>query len=296
MSEFNYAGVKNDIKQLPTIGSIVWWSIQNVDVSRDRLAILLSQHDLPEGWLPAPIKGFNAFKKALDKVKKEGLMFRPILHNATENEVVYGVVREEKNKELRILDYSLLNKITFQPLSNSLIFDNDSFPCGTIEPTFEHYKDYYTSIDIRSMLLDIIKDHLFCTTIRESGGTYFVSSKFAEHIDRLETLVTGISSSSKLYSLGILDTRREKDIVIEHFRGELQSQISQIYQEIMEIDFVSVQQRVLTNKRNALSVIDKKISVYEEIMLQPSIGQELKAGIELCRKMLNNGTPMRTIY
>ena len=296
MTDFNYTEIKSGISQLPTIGSIAWWTIQDVNLARDTLIELFNRLNLPGQWLPAEIKPFDAFKKAINRVEpKSKFMFRPILNDP--NKVVYGVVKEEKRTQEETLNYEVLNKITLLPFSKELFIENDSFPKGIIEGYYEHFKTHYVSIDIRKMLLNVIKDHLFSTTIRESGGVYFVAKKFNEWLEKLEALIPQISVNSRLYSLGILDTEKEREIVYECFKSEIEVEIATIYKELTEMDIQDTQQRTLTNRRNTLSLLERKVLLYENVLGQTGVMTEgLHQGIKLCRQLIDNAMPTRIIY
>ncbi len=288
----NYQNIKTETQKLPTIGSVTWWAIREVQIRREEMKALFQEIDIPEGWLPPEITNYNAFKKAINKIQPGSkYMFRDILHSP--EKTVWGVVKEEKQVVAETLDYNVSNKLILWG-DGRLEVENPTFPADIIGNYYSHFKETYVSQDIRKMLLDVIQDHFYSTAIREAGGVYFILDKFTPELEKLEQLIPKISPLSKLYILGIVDAEKTKNLVFSVFKEEIQQQIVELFKECNEIDTESVQERTITNRLTMLNSIEHKIKIYSGALGTPDAEiEDLKKGIELLKQRINAIKPAR---
>lgn len=290
----NYQDIKKETEKLPTIGMVAWWAIRDVQIKREELKALFQRASIPEGWLPPEITSYNAFRKAIKRVEPNSkYMFRTILHSP--EKVIWGVVKEERVVADETLNYNVDNKLILWG-DGRLEIENPTFPAGVIEDYYSTFREIHTSQDIRSMVIDIIKNHFYCTAIRESGGVYFILEKFKEEIEKLERVIPEISPQSKLYLLGIVDAEKTKNLVFSFFKEEIQQQIVGLFKECNEMDKEAIQERVINNRLSTIQTIEHKIKVYSGALNAPDTEiEDLQKGVDLLKQQINTIKPARRI-
>ena len=103
------------------IGSYLWWTLRDVEVTRGRLARMLDQQRLDQRLMPPPIVGHAAYRKAIASCKAgdRGMLLRLITE--TPQEIVYGVVRENVDAAAEDLRYHVKAKVIFRKRTETVV-------------------------------------------------------------------------------------------------------------------------------------------------------------------------------
>ena len=90
------------------LGSLLWWALNGNRIGHDALEALAQRHNLPDKYLPRPVKPPSAFRRAWRHASTNldgGLMLRQIADTA--DSIVIGIVKESPDQQALDLDYNV---------------------------------------------------------------------------------------------------------------------------------------------------------------------------------------------
>lgn len=261
----------HESRSLPTLGSLSWWSIEQVEITRQSLQSLFAQFSLPEDWLPNPIEKRTAFLRAardsagaLPNGKR--LIVTKVVHNQDEIKFAFTIeeIIEKKPVFTPANEISLLGP---GETANVLVSAPDGQPSeAAFMDRYNRLCLYYTSEDIRSMILNIIKRRLGGIGLRPNGGIYFTSRDFDEQISRLENLTLSLGSSV-YYSLGIIDVPKARANMFAIFKAEMTGELDTISEEITKLlDNKTTRPATLARYLKEFERAREKAEMYEKLL------------------------------
>jgi len=254
-------------KSFPLIGYIVWWSINNAVVSRERLKEIFQTVGLPVEWLPEEIDPRSAFFRAVQKCKTgEGKNYVIKQIDDREDEIVFGVVKATADKAAEELLFDPENKLRFSKVTQTITIQNkEAYPNSRFESYYDTFSNNYDSHEIRKMLLDIVNDHLSGVNVREKGGVYYIVD--GDAVKKLAQAVSLINDESGFDYLPIVDTQQTRNTMLKTFLSEIHKEMEGFRDECkLYLGKDDTRPSTLKNKLEAFQKLRAKISVYEDAL------------------------------
>lgn len=217
------------------IGSYLWWTLREVEINRDRLKRLFDEHGLQHKYLPPPIVGHAAFRKAVAACKHgdRALMLRQITE--TPQEIIYGVVREDVDKEAEDLAYQLRCKIVYRKRTESVVIrDGNAAVAREVKNLFDDYKDTYIHTDIRRWVVRLVNEWMEAVTLKLNGGVYFIPHQHSGMLAQVNAIVTDLPGRSEFIVTPIFDSEETRTGVGKATRNALEQELATIHAEIAE--------------------------------------------------------------
>ncbi|SOC21588.1 hypothetical protein SAMN05880501_11324 [Ureibacillus xyleni] len=193
------------------VGHLFWYSIQNVKITREELEqkMIVSQVDTVH--LPNPIRPSDAFRRATQELKRtkvptfEGNVYLNYLTRevTTDTQLIQrNVVIERVDRAGKKLAYDtevvkiLLNKsnntVTYESTSTDLLAKHLA---EEAKERYEQYKELYDSQNIRQFVGKVL-DTMATTSVRASGGVYFVPCTYDGQLMNLASLINDLADST----------------------------------------------------------------------------------------------------
>lgn len=187
---------------LEKLGMVVSWGIEGVSVDLETLSDMYDAEDLDKVWFPSPLTGSACFRKAIKEVNRsssaKGFMIRAITEN--DQQIVYGIVKEDKDEAAQDLNYACEAKVEFQKTTESVLsFGRPGIVAHelaeAIKTAYVTLTETYISADIQRMLRRNIITKMFGIPMRRGGGSYFVAPQYEETITKLTNVVEQLGGS-----------------------------------------------------------------------------------------------------
>lgn len=216
------------------IGSYLWWGLREIEITRSRLARLFDEHKLSRDYMPPPIVGHAAFRKAVAAVKlgKSGVLVRFIKESP--QEIIYGVVRENVDDAAEDLNYKVKSKIVFRKRTESVVLRGNHPIARDVKMLFEEYKDTYIHVDIRRWLVRMVNEHMDAVVLRLNGGVYFIPDTHTKLLSRVRQVISDLPGRSDFVVTPIFDSTETTANLGPATHDALAEEIARINQEIEE--------------------------------------------------------------
>lgn len=194
-----------------SIGHLFWYSIQNVKISREELEQKMNVFHIDTKYLPNPIRPADAFRRATQELKRTKVpTMKPNVYlNYLTREVMTdsqftqrNVVVESVDRAGKKLAYETeAVKLVLRKSDNTVSLDattTDHIAIQLAEEAkerYEQYKSLYDSQNIRQFIGRIL-EHMATTSVRASGGVYFVPYTYDKQLLALAELINDLSEST----------------------------------------------------------------------------------------------------
>jgi len=206
-------------RELPCIGYTVYWNIANIEVPRNKFIENVCEFNLPEDEV-ANVTHKAALRKALKALSAKRLI-RQI--DANDDRVVYAVVKEQINKRESDVNYDKESIVIYDKRNEYIRFKGSRIE--RLKDAFDRYMGVFTAQDIRSYLVRVIKHEALGITIRERGGIYYVTNRYADLIKNLSSLAESCGDNCYLHYFGLIDTEEAKKAIEIAFKEEFMDEV-----------------------------------------------------------------------
>jgi len=202
-------------KGLPTLGHLVWWDCEGVEMAASKFKDLFEECALPTGLCMA-VRSRTALVKALKELER-GKLIRKIIDD--ESQIVYVIVREDIDLEAQDVDFQKENRVIYDKFDGTLEFRTEGSLPDQIREHFNRYEGQYTSREVRKVVTNTVK-HFGGITVRRAGGMYFMTNVTA--VGKLQMLFEHLQGEIHQFTaLGILDSPAYRATLLTQVRQEL---------------------------------------------------------------------------
>lgn len=194
-----------------SVGHLIWYSIQNVKITREELEHKMSAFQIDTAHLPNPIRPSDAFRRSTQELKRtkvptmEGNVYLNYLTRevTTDNQLIQrNVVIERVDRAGKKLAYDTeVVKILLNKSDNTVSYESTSVdPLAKLlaeeaKERYEQYKKLYDSQNIRQFVGKVL-DTMATTSVRASGGVYFVPCTYDVQLHQLASLINDLADST----------------------------------------------------------------------------------------------------
>jgi hypothetical protein len=220
--------LKEDGKEIPVLGYMTWWSLRDVDLTRDRFIAILEECGLNKAY--AREHNYrSAFKRALKSLEEKRIIR---FVDETPFRLVYQFTKELKREDTATprLEY---DRETLIVIDKEIYRQSEKFEDALVEgipdikkaliALFYQEKTRYNSGDVTRYIQRIFEDEADIITLRDQGCLYFVPAAYREVLDKVSRLVRQISGNDRAFEFVPLpDTSSGRVLVKRSIEDETQ--------------------------------------------------------------------------
>jgi len=221
------------------LGHLIWFSIGDLEITREDIEKLANDTNLPERFLPSSIRTVDAFRRATSEIgginlggtekMTETLLVREV--SSDKEGVVRHLIKETADKKRKQLTYDHCGTFNYDRERENMVgtaYVNEVIPFVKKAKTlFNKYKNYYTSDHIRRMVKTVLYD---CQSIalRPSGAVYFVPKKHGDKIQALRDFMKRLPGNTEIHLMPVVDMDEQRVMLEEKLRGHITAEVSRI--------------------------------------------------------------------
>jgi len=248
-----YQGLSDEL----TLGYIAWYTIRKPLITQDELAALVTKLGLDPKVVPPEPRVVDAFKRACRYSEQKGIPI-PLSNNTgnilirsvaqTPKEVERHMVLEEVDPQGRTLDYHSMIEFKFIRATDVLQVNRakverfEEIVDRALNTFMQNFKEATVYVDaqlVRRMIRDQL-DRMMALPVRQQGSVYFIPQKEKARTLALEELCTALrrgvgGEGSAFYSLPLVDTRKQRQMVQSAFEEEIHNESAQLIADMKGI-------------------------------------------------------------
>ncbi|MEM4234966.1 MAG: DUF6744 family protein [Candidatus Methanomethylicaceae archaeon] len=221
-------------RQLPTLGTLSWWSIQEARIPVDAFTSAAKSCGIPDDWLLEPPSAEHAFTQAAKYAARMLFQRKQVSTVKTlddDKQVIIAITAQlvrgdGSDPQLDVLAHAVLDRQNLQVSIDGPV-DQEKF-----KSIFDYFLSHYTSQDVRDFLLRVIRGRLMALCIRPNGGIYFTQRQFDPDIEKLERLISLLPGRSVFLTLGVVDSAKARTNMWQIFQEEMIMTLDKLADEI----------------------------------------------------------------
>lgn len=224
------------------LGTLCWFSISEMDISRDELLIKAKLAGLDERILPPAIRSVDAFRRATSEVAgttkspdgtTESLLIREVISD--EEKVVRHIILERKDrKNIRLL-YQQVGQLEYDRRSEKMFTQVLEEGCKGIvvkaQMLYQKYSKYYTADHLRRTVKNVLTD---CQSIalRPYGGVWFSPIQYEQKIEALSSFIKSLpGNNTEIHTMPVVDMDEQRVMLEEKLLQHVQSKVAWLVAE-----------------------------------------------------------------
>ena len=271
-------------------GEIITWTVRGAFIKRADMVMALQA----EG-LKAPVKKTRTatyLHRALEQCISDSLI-RKIGEDGTH--VAYAAVRE--TRDLKHNDYSsdVKEAVRLNKATGDLEFKRDTSLTRAIREGMIHSEGGLLSAEVGGVFKGVVVIDCNATSLRDTGGVYFVPSIYSPMIDALERVIKKVKNQGctiRLQRLRVYAGKREVRDLAEIFAETIMSEVNQAADDMREAlkDLGKVRASTFAKRAAEFRATMKKITEYESTLTGIKFtneAAECERTINLLKKMEN---------
>lgn len=263
-------------RELPTLGSLSWWSIANVRIPISDVRARFEALGLPTDKIEDR-KPKVTFTKACGQLREASKFVRAC--GCNEERVAVAVIAEELVEE-EDPRYTVEGRVAFERASTSIVATNDILH-QKADAAYREYLTTWDADDIRNLLLDIVRNDLGAIGLRPNGGVYFTHREHDQVLDKITKFVAGLGTDSVYFTLGIADAEDARENLFTVMQDEMRRDLAVAAQEVEKLlsGESKTRPKTLADRISSFKAASAKAAMYEGLLhLQADdIHQELEA-------------------
>lgn len=286
------------------LGSLTWYTLHEVEVTRDQIRDRLLASGLDEKFTPKAIFPADAFRRATSEVETRrlpqgdgtfvNLLVREV--HADTDEILRHLVRETVDGQNRRLRYEQVAEIrldkstnTCQTYSTQTLSQEEGEALREAAQRYGRYRDAYQSRHLREIVLDVLEE-MNPIAVRPSGGVYFVPDENEKNLAKLQNFVRALGNGSDLWMMPVLDGTESRAVI----RSSLDQEVEDTAQRVVA-DLAKMLERKgevsEADQRRALAELHRLQNLssrYEEVLQDKLFGSQatLQAAERQVRSLL----------
>ena len=237
----NLVAIKDDEKGSMYLGRLCWYTIpDNVAPSRAEVEDAFDELGLPKEWLPLPIKGPDAFRRASAQLERKNIELDENTHaNLLVREVVCdkrGIERhliwEVRDAQERRLSYQKVAAVRYDRDYESATAEAEIWApavaqeaCDAFGGLYSFCQEHYDGGAVRKTVARMVYN-LMAVAVRPSGAVYFVPEKRASELAKVGGFVKALGA--EYFEVPVMDAADTKDMVLRNLKESVGQAISSL--------------------------------------------------------------------
>lgn len=269
------------------LGKLCWFTIHgDIDVDKDRLEEIFVQTGMDLKYLPPAIRPVDVFRRATSQVEKYNIPYQKnylnILVREVKNDkdqVVRQLVLEEVDSQNVRLSYTTAASLFFDRNTNTITPEFMNNHAAVTQAVYEAIGIYNSSLDryqgihIRRMVGDILKT-MKPTSVRPSGGVFFVPAAYDEDLNKLQEVVRALKS--EFFNMPVVDTVDTREMICDKLHQQINATLTTLAETLKDKDITN--KKVTSLAVEAKELLDQ-VKEYENLLQQDLSGLKNKIDI-----------------
>jgi len=238
MPRFVYRATDSEGNQIPVIGYQISWSFGRKEYNQQAVIDAHIRNNLPIDHLQKGQKRIVATKRALNKMKGDGLL-REIESNDSFmrfqfcEEFIDSLPSGSTFKNLRVREIIKFenDRFSFED-SNGTSYTND-LKASDIMRLVQHCSNVFTTADITRYTQKLF-EHSSITRLKKDGGSYFVPAQHRELVENVKKMFDEIDPDGWFTLYEMVDTNFTKNAIKSSFESDLEQKVKTIRDYIAE--------------------------------------------------------------
>lgn len=245
-------GYAESVSEDRLLGHIAWYTITQPHVTHDQLAEMVSDLPLKKSLLPSKPRLGDAFKRACRYSERKNLAYKDdkfvnfLIRSVSQstNEVTRHLVLEVVDAQGERLEYHDVAHLKFDRKNTTLHVrklnvnpELDALTTETLSMFTDNFDKASTYLDAQVLRMFVRNqlDASGATSVRKQGSVYFIPMGAKEQTEGLETLCQRLGDGSMFHSLPLVDTTKQREMVVDAFENEVHDEAAQILAELAEM-------------------------------------------------------------
>jgi len=242
-------GYAENVSDDRILGHIAWYTITEPDITHEQLAEMVSDLPLNKSHLPSQPRLGDAFKRACRYSERKLLTYQKdqfvnfLIRKVTQstNEVVRHLVIEIVDADGKTLEYHDVAHLEFDRKDNVLHVrklkinaELDALTQETLKMFTDNFDYATTHLDAQVIRLMIRHqlESMGAISVRKQGSIYFTPMSAKDQTEALETLCERLGKGSNFHALPLIDTTKQREMIIAAFEEEVHDEATQIIGEL----------------------------------------------------------------
>ncbi len=232
-----------------SLGSLTWYTLREVEITRDQILSRLRDAGLHEKFAPKPILPSDAFRRATSEVETRrlpqgdgtfiNLLVREV-HSDNE-EVLRHLVRETVDGGNRRLRYEQVAEIrldkatnTCQTYSTQTLSHEEGEALHEARSRYDRYREAYQSRHLREIVLDMLEE-MNPLAVRPSGGVYFIPSEHETKLTKLQSFVRSLGNGSDFWTMPVMDGADSRAVIRSSLAQEVEDTTKRVIGDMAKL-------------------------------------------------------------
>lgn len=238
----------------PILGALLWYTITEMDVTREDLEAAFVAAGIEDDLLPGEISPRDAFRRATTTVERKhipqanGTFVNRLVREVRteETEIIRHLVREVVDAKNVRLDYKAVAMFSlakgegdhyWHSVELEKMTPEEQDACQTAERQFEKARECYNGRHVREIVTNILRT-CHPVAVRPSGGVYFVARRHEDTVNRLKALIDRLapcgttSYKSKVWTVPVIDAADQREMVTESIEDQVQAESETIIRDL----------------------------------------------------------------
>ena len=240
----------------------------------DDLQPLASQHGLPGNIIPTYAGDRAAIGRAIAQTSsglhREGFLLRPI--RRTSSEVVYGIVREEKDESGRTLDHQQEGTVSWAAEPDASLVQGTHPIARRVADNYDHLRGKITSEDWSGTITTYLEQH-DAARVRSDGRIYWCPPQRVDAVKQLGVF---------LAEVGI-------DLILCELEPEVRSVVEQVAQDSVNDELDRLQAEVVAfDGTQKPSTYLRRLEEYQRLRQRATLYRDaLGVGVDRAKLVLD---------
>jgi Family of unknown function (DUF6744) len=241
----------------------------------DDLPPLAAQHGIPTDFIPTYAGDRTAIGRAISQASsglhREGFLLRPITRTSTE--VVYGVVREDRDEAEQKLDHDFEATVSWSAEPDPSVIKGDHRIARRVADAYQTLRDKITADDWSSSITSFLETH-DAARVRGDGRVYWIPPQRLDDIRSFGALLADV---------GI-------DIVLAEICAESRTVVEQVAQNSLDEQLVRLETEVeLFDGTQKPSTYQRRLDEYQRLRERAGLYRDaLGLGISRAERVLTD--------
>lgn len=267
--------LKTQAGDIPVLGSVVFWNVRDVEVTRDWFKNHLNQVGLDGEKYAKEHNYRSTFIRCL-RALEERRIIRKVEEDA--DRLIYQFTSEvragdDANPHLEYTPETIveIDKDTYWTLGDfneALVKCDDRFRPTLVE-MFNKEKSIYRSSDITRYVQSIFNDQADIVSLRPQGSVYFVPAPFQNVVTQVAQVLAAVPvGTATLEHIPVPDVETSRHMVKTGVEAEIAEVFAGMEDDIkkMQAKNGEITEKWVEFRRDRINQIKKRLELYQEVL------------------------------
>lgn len=248
-------------------GAIVWWRLSG-GLDLKRLSAEWLERDLDPAWLPGEPTPAVALARAVAEQRQAHRLVRRLPQGegwvVKDERVVKAADEHNGGAEVTDYEYRTDLRCHLDDVGRIVVEPADHTRADELRAAYHRFQGELVQADISAWLCTLVKLRLQATSLRDSGGIYFVPRYSVDTWEQVKEALRTVSAHT-IAHVPAMRTAEALAAILDSITQEVAGEIESINAQLSDASCV-LGKRALENRVVATADIEAKLTAYEELI------------------------------